>query len=287
MDYNTKLDQQQIDRCHALIGKIDYDSQKIFSAAVNTENQIDAQVFENGAGVYFSCRSEGRILILISFEQDSDKYNDELTKLVQSTASKAGGTNIMVYMYKRNKKIVEHIIDTFKIPPKFGGFHYKSLEFIMRRENFNKAYIHKNLDFRPYEPAQIDTYLEMLDESMDFGGGTPNYRESKEYLAQDFAAYAKDDRFEALWIDNALAGVYWRNGADAEIDTLAVSPKFQGKGYGSDLLTRAIEKGFATTDADFAFLYSVDWNTQGQAFYERYGMEILGQPCIVQLPKAE
>ena len=68
---------------------------------------------------------------------------------------------------------------------------------------------------------------------------------------------------------------------------LAVSVNYQGKGYGSDLLTRAIERTFATTDLDFADLYVVDDNPKGQSFYRKYGMEVLGQPFWAELPKQQ
>jgi len=283
MNQNIKLKPQQISHCHELIGKIDCGRQNIFLSTVNTENQIDVHVFENGAGVYFSSHYEGRVRIHICFQKDTDKFNDEIIKLVQSTSRKVDEADVMIFVYKHNTKIIAHIIDYYKIPPQYDRFHYSAIEFVMRRENFSKVYINTNLDIRPYEEIHIDVYLEMLDESMDFGGGTPNFREAKEYLMEDFAAYAKTNSFEALWLNDELAGLYWRNGA--EIDMMAVSVKHQGKGYGSDLLTRALETSFAATDADFAFLYAVDWNTKGQAFYKKYGMEVLGQPCIVMLPK--
>jgi len=283
MDQNIKCEPQQISQCSELISKIDCGRQKIFLSTVNTENQIDVHVFENGAGVFFSGYYEGRVRIHICFQQNTDKFNDDIIKLVQSTLSTAGEADVMVFIYKHNTKIIEHIIGYYKIPPKYDGFHYSAIEFIMRRKNFNKVYLNTNLDIRPYEEIHIDAYLEMLDESMDFGGGTPNYRKAKKYLMEDFAEYAKTNSFEALWLNDELAGLYWRNGA--EIDMMAVSTKHQGKGYGSDLLTRALEMSFAATNADFAFLYAVDWNTKGQAFYKKYGMEGLGQPCILMLPK--
>lgn len=283
MNRYTKLEQSQISSCSELIGKIDCCEQENFLSAVNTENQIDIHVFEHG--VYFSYKYEGVVKIHICFEQDTDEFNDKIIELVQATSGKASDAIVDFYIYKHNTKIIEHLIARYKIPAPYDGLYYTSVEFILRRENFNKAYINTNLDIRPYEEIYIDTYLEMLDESMDFGGGTPNFRESKAYLVEDFREYEKTNRFEAFWVDDELVGLYWRNGA--EIDMFAVSVEHQGKGYGSDLLTRAIEMSFASSDADFAFLYAVDWNTKAQAFYRKYGMEVLGQPCCLRLPRKE
>jgi ribosomal protein S18 acetylase RimI-like enzyme len=67
-----------------------------------------------------------------------------------------------------------------------------------------------------------------------------------------------------------LVGLYWRK--NAEIDFFAVDVNQQRKGYGTIMLTRAINMVFEKTDADFACLYAVDWNLKGQSFYKKYGM---------------
>lgn len=70
---------------------------------------------------------------------------------------------------------------------------------------------------------------------------------------------------------------------NAEIDFLAVADNQQRKGYGSAILTRAIEMVFENTTEDYAYLYAVDWNRKGQAFYKKYGMEINGHSYLLRL----
>jgi ribosomal protein S18 acetylase RimI-like enzyme len=116
---------------------------------------------------------------------------------------------------------------------------------------------------------------------MDFASPPANYKINKEQNMKLFSERAENNSFEAFWMDDKLIGLYWRK--NAEIDTLAVSVKHQRKGYGSAILTRAIEMTFANTSADFVYLYAVDWNPKGQSFYKKYGMEQKGHSCLLRL----
>ena len=274
---NTKLDQSQIDLASELIAKIGFEFQTKFLTTVNTEDQVVVKVFGN-EGVYFSRTDENYVTINIAFIENTDLFNDEITELIHQTVAKTESQPVHLWIYKKNTKVIEHLIAHYDIQPSSGESYYASIEFIMRRENFQPKYLHANIDMRPYEEEHIDTYLDMIDDTNFFSG----FSASKEYLMKDFEAYAKKNHFEAFWVNDELVGLYWLN--DLEIDMLAVSAKHQGKGYGNDLLTRAIERTFETTDLTFADLYVVDYNPKAQAFYRKYGMEVLGQPFWAELP---
>ena len=275
---DTKLDQSQIDLASELIAKIGFEFQTKFLTTVNTEDQVVVKVFGND-GVYFSRTDENYVTINIAFEQDADSFNDEITALVQQTVDKAKEKPVHLWIYKQNTKMIEHLIAHYNIKPSSGESYYTSIEFIMRRENFQPKYLHANIDMRPYEEEHIDTYLEMIDGTGFFSG----YSASKVSIMKHFEADANKNQFEAFWVNGELVGLYWLK--DLEIDMLAVSAKHQRKGYGNDLLTRAIERTVETTDLAFAVLYAVDYNPKAQAFYKKYGMEVLGQPFWAELPK--
>ena len=96
-----------------------------------------------------------------------------------------------------------------------------------------------------------------------------------------FTELAENKSFEAFWDDGNLIGLYWRN--NAEIDIMAVADQQQRKGYGSIILTRAIEMVFENTAADYAYLYAVVWNQKGQSFYRKFGMEQRGHSYLLRL----
>jgi len=258
------MNQAQIDYAASLIGRIDSGERGIFLDSVNTATRVEAKIFP--AGVFFASMFEKRLRIHIAFEEDTDAFNDEIATLVRGSLKKANSTSCVIWLWNGNRKIIAHLKDTFRITTERD---YASIEFIMHRENFHPT-PNDTLEVRPYEKKHLFAYLNLLAHSMTFTNA-PRYRRYPVSFAKGFAKYAKEDAFEAFWKDGALIGLYWRKGA--EINTIAVADKHQRRGYGSIILTRALEMIFKRTHAPYAYLYAVDWNTKGQAFYKKYGME--------------
>ena len=268
------MDQAQIDFAAALIGRIDSGERGVFLDSVNTEKQIECKIFDQG--VFFACLYENGLRLHIAFEEDTDAFNQELTALVRGSLKKAGKTSCVIWLWNDNRKIIAYLKEAFHVTQKRD---YASIEFIMQRENFHPT-PNETLEVRPYEKKRLFAYLNLLDHSMTFSEA-PNYRLNAIHNAKGFAKYAKDNAFEAFWKDKELVGVYWRK--DAEINTLAVAAKHQRRGYGAIILTRAIEMVFKRTDADYVYLYAVDWNEKGQAFYKKYGMEQSGHSYCLHI----
>lgn len=78
--------------------------------------------------------------------------------------------------------------------------------------------------------------------------------------------------FETFWSKDELIGYYWLD--KEEVDLIAVCPKRQRMGYGSLILTRAIEKIFQTTDSDVAWLIASSFNEKACSFYAKNEMEV-------------
>jgi len=56
---------------------------------------------------------------------------------------------------------------------------------------------------------------------------------------------------------------------------MGVASDFGRSGYGSQILTRAIEKVFQQNpETEYAMLYAVGWNSKANNFYKKYGMEV-------------
>jgi len=280
-----KLKPAQIEFAVNQIALIDSGEKGVFLETVNTDKQIDAIIFYTNEpiGVYFSCAIFGGIRIHISFSQDTDAFNDDIATLVQTTLQKSSSASCLICLWNKNRKIIQFLKQKFQIQPYSGMHYYASIEFIMRREHFSKAKENCSLDIRPYEEKYIDKYLCLLDGAMTFVSPPPDFMGNKEEHARNLAKRAEENSLEAFWNGNELIGLYWRKGA--EIDMLAVADGQQRKGYGSVILTRAIEMVFENTDNDYAYLYAVDWNIQGQSFYEKYGMAQNGHSYLLYLDK--
>jgi ribosomal protein S18 acetylase RimI-like enzyme len=268
------LELNQIEYAALQIGLIDSGERDIFLKKVNTDDQVDIKLLCDGdvTGVYFSCffYGDSRVHVAISCSEDTDRYNEEISSCVLSSLEKTKLSSCSIWIRNENKKVIQYLKERFHIKPDCGNHYYASIEFIMRREQM-KATTLNGLEIRTYEEKYIDDYLQLLDESMTFTDPPPNYRGNKEHYLQYFGERNKNKSFESFYKDNQLIGLYWRK--NAEIDTLAIATNSQRKGYGSILLTRAIQMIFKNTDSEYAYLYALDWNEKGQNFYTKYGME--------------
>jgi ribosomal protein S18 acetylase RimI-like enzyme len=281
------MKKEQIDIMAVFIGYIDSGEKQCFLETVGTEHQITSKIFyeNNLIGVFYSCFAYETLRLSISFDTDivTEKFNDEIASLVNLSMEKSGKTSCMIYIRNENKGIISFLKNKFQIPPGSGEHYYASIEFIMRRKVFTKKISESPMEIRQYEEKNIDKYLSMLDNSMTFTNPPTNFMEKKMYYSQYFRERMNNNSFEAFWINNELIGLYWRK--NAEIDFFAIDVNYQRKGYGTIMLTRAIEMIFENTSEDFVYLYAVDWNEKGQIFYRKYGMEENGHSYMLKYKK--
>jgi len=266
------------------IGKIDSGERNVFLEKVHTHDQIAAVIFSDKQmqGAFFSCMYCDRLRMHISFIEDTGRYNGEIIDLIRASLEKTGADAANVWIKNDNRIIIAAVKDAFKTVTD-GKHDYASIEFIMRRENFTKRDIGSSVDIKPYEDGRLDDYLTLLDSAMTFASPPANFMGRRERYSKKFKELNDNQSFEAMWAGKNLIGLYWRN--RAEIETIAVAPAFERMGYGSLLLSRAIERAFSGTQAAYAYLYVVDWNEKGQAFYKKFGMEKSGHSYGLRIQK--
>lgn len=87
------------------------------------------------------------------------------------------------------------------------------------------------------------------------------YAEGSQALANTF-----------VYDDGIIKGIIRVNGN--EIEKLFIEPQFQGQGIGAELLSFAVEAMNAE------FLWVLEYNKRGIAFYQRHGFELTGDKMI-------
>ena len=207
------------------------------------------------------------------FNEDIDSFNDEICNLIQQSMETAGIYHGMIWFRRITHSIISHIGDKYTLIADSEEFYYYSTEYIMRRDRFNKTFDNAALDVKPYEEIHIDKYLNLLNDSMSFFIPPYDFFSEKSRYLKEFMDFKSKNTFEAFWKDGKLVGLYWIVGT--EIDTMGVSSEFQRFGYGSMILSRAIETVFQQQpNAEYSLLYCVGWNAKAQNFYKKYGMEV-------------
>ena len=231
---------------------------------------------KNLVGSFFSCIYNGKLRIHLVFNEDTDSFDEHIFQLITQSMKESNVTKGKIWFSNKNDRLISVIGDIFRMEPDTEKFYYHSTEYIVRRENFNRKYDYTILKSRPYEEKHINAYLELLNDAMSFFIPPEDFIGKKEKYIQDFRKFNKEHTFEAFWKDSKLIGLFWLNGN--EIDTMGVASDFQRNGYGSLILTRAVEMVFQQNpDTAYAVLYAVGWNAKAQNFYRKYGMEVNGQ----------
>ena len=144
-------------------------------------------------------------------------------------------------MVRTDKKtLTAYLGKHFQLTPDPEEFFYYSSEYVMPRSKFNKVFHGSLLTVSPYEESHIYSYLSVLADSMSFFMPPQDFFLEKPQYLKDFSDLRNKNAFEAFWRNDELVGLYWIDGI--EVDTMGVSSSFQRSGYGSAILTRAIEK---------------------------------------------
>ena len=227
-------------------------------------------------GSFFSCIYNGKLRIHLIFNEETDLFNSESCELIRHSMEITGNNSGTIWFRKANQSLIEYVKSKFELALTSEEFYYHSTEYIMCKGNFGKKFDCAALEVKPYEETHIDKYLSLLNDAMSFFVPPKDFVAEKAHYLQEFFSYKNKNAFEAFWKDGKLVGLYWLDGK--EVDTMCVSSDFQRRGYGSMILTRAIETIFQQhPEAEKALLYCVGWNAKAQNFYKRYGMEMSNQ----------
>jgi len=245
--------------------------------------RIEAELFlnEKARSVFFSYTYHGTLRVYITLDEDSDVYNDKISSLLQSSIDKSNCANGLLWVRKKTPTIIACLEDKFHITPSDELFFYESKKFAIHREQFTNKYDDSILEIRPYEDSFLDDCLRLLDESMLFCMPPTFHMDEREHHLEQFRFYRDYLVFETFWKNDELIGFYWNN--KEEVDLIAVSPKHQRMGYGSAILTRAIEKIFQTTDSDVAWLIASSFNENACLLYAKNGMEVHGEYRLARI----
>jgi len=128
----------------------------------------------------------------------------------------------------------------------------------MPYDKFKNEYDSSILEIKQYENNFLDDCLNLFNEAMVFKIPPHFYFDERDHYFEQLQFNSKNLVFETFWKENELIGLYWL--CDEEIDIIAVSPNHQRKGYGSLILTRAIEKAFQTSNKDCVWLIASNFN---------------------------
>jgi len=246
----------------------------------DTENkpknrEIESKLFFDSKmrGVFFSYIYNGALRIYVTLEDDISVYNNEIATLLRESINKCGCADGLIWVRKKTPQLIAFLKSEFQITPSDDLFFYESTTFVMRRDKFHKKYDDSILKIRQYEDSFLDDCLQLFNEAMLFKMPPHFYPDEREHYLQQLRFNKENTVFETFWKNDELIGLYWL--CDNEIDVIAVSPNHQRKGYGSLILTKAIEHAFQTLGSgkDNVWLIASKFNEKAHSFYIKFGMD--------------
>lgn len=91
-------------------------------------------------------------------------------------------------------------------------------------------------------------------------------------MAQEYTDGSEALKNTFVYDDGVVKGMIRVNGS--EIEKLYIEPQFQGQGIGALLLRFAVDRLHAS------FLWALEYNERGIAFYKRHGFELTGEKMV-------
>jgi len=247
----------------------------------NRELEVRLLLGKVARGVFYSYTYYGVLRVYITLDADTNVYNSVLSALLQSSIEKSDCAMGLLYIRKKTPKATAFLEENFHITPSDKLFFYESKKFAITREQFNAEYDNSVLELRPYDDSYLDELLRLFDEAYIFCMPPTFHMDQREQQLEELRHCRDNFTLETFWKDDELVGYY--NNVENEVDGIAVFPKFQGKGYGTIILTRAISRIFENTDSNIAWLIAASFNEKACSFYRKNGMEVHGEYRLARL----
>ncbi len=268
-----------------LIGTIDSGERRFFEAPEKIqafERAVCARMCGD-AGALFACVYAGKLRFTVAFADDLPACAETETGTLLRTLVAENGLDAVVWCRSENARLRAAVENAFRVKSDYG-----SREMSVSRAEFaawKAPRLPAGMEIAGYDPARLTDYLLLLERAMAhvIAPGTTPFLDGREQFSREFPERAAQNRFHALWAEDALAGVCFSGGG--EIDTLALDEAYRRRGAGYALLHAALAGAFGNRDGDMC-LYVVDQNTNALGFYRHTGMRETGHSARYFIARA-
>ncbi|QVK21564.1 GNAT family N-acetyltransferase [Mycoplasmatota bacterium] len=270
---------------NGMLGRINSSAKKVFNQAYEDGNLVSCLMYDdkNDRGVFTIVEGPNYYALQVSFDKDVSNYkvikviHEGLDKIIKVRGSKdiylnINGYNPSIINYFRNYNFTQDSL----------GFEYSfstSSETIDAISNFK---VEEGLTFKGFEEENAHNYIELLDDAfrqldIDSNEEQDRYRKSGQKFLSWLRKVDEKKNFGALWSNVDLVGVYILN--DDCIHTIAVNPKYEGKGFGNQIMKYCLKNLILNKKYKEVYLQVLFENKRAQKFYIKNGFEVRGYYC--------
>lgn len=238
-----------------------------FTDAIEDGNVLYTKSFIGYGSVVIYLKNK-KITYIYAFS----KLKDKIFKAVIETYNKY--RNIMPdrefeVLVNDQKEIIEYFLDE-------GLFIIDSGSEYILEEIVNERDL-EDLKIEKYDPKRAGEYIEIIDSAFNplrkKMGKSLNYR--KEHYDESIEKFNNSALKNSLFIftkDNDIVGICFLDGN--VLDTIVISPNFQGNNYGSVILNYMSDYIINVKKYNTVFLYVVTQNERAHQFYLRNGYKL-------------
>lgn len=210
--------------------------------------------------------------VILQPETQTPEILADLEMLVNQVISKRGARPFFFSVHANNQAFINYL--------ETHCFRRDSLGFELACNHLPPASnTLTTLTCKPFEPDKFEQYISLLDAAFNplllaQGNTTNAFLRGKDSLLTHLMECQQRDDFFAFWQAEQLVGLYYCH--EDVIETIAVHPAFQKRGYGGMLLNHAIRHIRAVKGYPEAFLFVLTHNQQALKLYLQHGFEISG-----------
>ena len=277
------LTKSDISWAEMMLGRINRSARTLFHEAVLSGNVVQARIYEyeENKGIVSVIRGENYYSIQISFQQDV--LNRETIKMIEQEVRHIlmvrDGREIYLNLYGYNTFLCNILMNLGFVQDALG-FEFVLSKQTDERKRDDNTQSDNEITIRTYEDEHSERYLRLLDDA--FRQQNIDCGQEQDTYLNVYAAYQtekmkhadKDGDFFSFWLKEELLGLCFFD--KNYLDTIAIAPKFEGRGYGSKIMDICIYDRWFSKNYSELYLHTYFQNRKAQRLYLKYGFEIQG-----------
>lgn len=276
------MSEQDYDLAISCISKINRSAKEIFNEAYNKNCFVYKYIYENKGveGIFCVIEMDNFFVSQISFSNDFNNENviTYMTDTLSDIIEKKGNKDFYLNINGNNQEIISYFWKR-GFSNDATGIQYKYILKSSDKDEIQESILLDELEFRGYEEQYADQYIDLRDEAFNpldtaCGNKPDANRRNKEKVLEWLRDSDKEDNFGTFWLQGELVGLYVLY--NDYLNSLAIHPKFQNKGYGSRILKFCINKMLNDKKYIEIYLNCLIQNKDAHKFYIKNGFEKCG-----------
>ncbi|WMJ90137.1 GNAT family N-acetyltransferase [Anaerocolumna sp. MB42-C2] len=276
------MDKGDINFANEMLHKINTCAVEVFNESYRNGNIYQSYVFESitNRGIFIIIRAVDYFSIQLSFEKDICNYKiiQFIDEKYHSIIKERQDRDIYVNINAANAILNNYFSDLSLERDSYGFEFYISSDFDTVKELENYS-MRKDMQIKEFEDKYALDYLHLLDDAfraqqMECNEEQDGYCKNSEEKSKWLKNLSVNHGFHSFWVANQLVGVGIVD--DNYIDTIAIHPQYERKGYGSEILKYYINNLLCSHKFSELYLVTYYQNRKAQRLYLKNGFKVRG-----------